>query len=60
MTFVGVSSGLERSLLMAGVMLAINPGGIPDIIPNPPSATALAPLACKTSFCVPHSFLLTQ
>ncbi len=55
-TFVGVSSVLERPLPMPGSMLAIKPGGMPDIIPKPPSATALAPLACNANFCIPQSF----
>ncbi len=59
-TFVGVSSVLERPLPMPGSMLAIKPGGMPDIIPKPPRATALAPLACNANFCIPQSLLLIQ
>jgi hypothetical protein len=59
-TFVGVSSVLERPLPMPGSMLAIKPGGMPDIIPKPPRATALAPLACNANFCIPQSLILIQ
>ncbi len=59
-TFVGVSSVLERPLPMPGSMLAIKPGGMPDIIPKPPRATALAPLACNANFCIPQSLLLIR
>jgi hypothetical protein len=33
---------------------------MPDIIPKPPRATALAPLACNANFCIPQSLLLIQ